>query len=303
MLLQELSPDRGRRRANGVAQAAFMTGALVTVLVSLLIVWTLGSEAWSFVSQVRPESLSEIGWYPRRGLFDLSTLFVGTALIAGVAMVVSVPLGVGVALYLAEFAQAGVRRVLKPAIEMLASVPSVVLGFFAISFITPDLLSRLFVDIRFFNMLAAGIAVGILTTPLIASIAEDSLRAVPDSLRQASAGLGARRVSTSLRVVLPAAASGVIAALVVGLSRAIGETMVVAVAAGAVGGSLFGLDLLSEGSTVTAAMASLGAGTDQVAGNDLAFQSLYFLGALLFITTFVLNLVGSRIVRRFQEKY
>ncbi len=303
MLLADLSPELRRRRVDGAAKAVFGFAALVTVLVSALIVWTLASEAWAFVSQVDPENLTDIGWYPRRGLFDLSTLFAGTALIAGVAMVVAAPLGVGVAVYLSEFARPQMRRVLKPALEMLASVPSVVLGFFAINFITPDVLSRVFSEVRFFNMLAAGIAVGLLTTPLIASIAEDSLRAVPDSLRQASAGLGARKVTTSLRVVLPAATSGVVAGLVVGLSRAVGETMVVAVAAGAVGGSLFRLDLLSEGSTVTAAMAALGAGTDQVAGNDLAFQSLYFLGALLFIATFLLNLLGNRIVRRFQEQY
>jgi phosphate transport system permease protein len=236
-------------------------------------------------------------------LFDLSTLLVNSAQISLIAMFVAVPSGLGAAIYLSEYAHPKVRRVMKPTLELLASVPSVVLGVFAISFITPAVLSQFFDDINFFNKLAAGIGVGLLVIPLIASISEDALRAVPASLREASAGLGARKVSTTLRVVIPAAISGLMAAIIVGFSRAIGETMVVTIASGGGDTSLFDLSLKESGGTITSAMAALGLGTDQVAGNDLAFQSLYFLGALLFLITLVLNIFGNAIVRRMQERY
>jgi phosphate transport system permease protein len=147
------------------------------------------------------------------------------------------------------------------------------------------------------------VAVGVLTVPIIASVAEDALRAVPMSLREASFGLGARRVSTTFRVVFPAAISGIVAALILGCPRAIGETMVVAIAAGATGGGLFSTDPLQPGQTMTAAMAALAYGSDQVAGNDLAFQSLYFVGLLLFVLTLLLNLAGDRLVHRVREVY
>lgn len=192
---------------------------------------------------------------------------------------------------------------MKPTLELLASVPSVVLGVFAISFITPVVLSKFFDDINFFNKLAAGIGVGLLVIPLIASISEDALRAVPRDLREASAGLGARKVTTAIRVVIPAALSGLMAAIIVGFSRAIGETMVVTIASGGGDTSLFQTSIKESGGTVTSAMAALGLGTDQVAGDDLAFQSLYFLGALLFIITLAMNMLGNMIVRRMQERY
>lgn len=280
-----------------------MLCSAVTVVVSALIVWTIASEAWEFASEVARDQLQSIGWFPRRGLFDLSTLVVNSAQISMIAMVVAIPSGLGAAIYLSEYAHPRVRRIMKPTLELLASVPSVVLGVFAISFITPTVLERFFTDINFFNKLASGIGVGLLVIPLIASISEDALRAVPDSLREASAGLGARKVTTSVKVVLPAAMSGLMAAAIVGFSRAIGETMVVTIASGGGDTSLFNTSLLESGGTITSAMASLGLGTDQVAGNDLAFQSLYFLGALLFLMTLVLNIIGNAIVRRLQERY
>ena len=299
----DLRTSPGRRARSAVARWMFLLAAAATVLVSALIIWTVASEAWTFISQVVFDKLTDIGWFPRRGLFDLSTLLVNSAQISVIAMAVAVPSGFGSAIYLSEYAHPRVRRVMKPTLELLASVPSVVLGVFAISFITPSLLSQFWSEINFFNKLAAGIAVGLLVIPLIASIAEDALRAVPASLREASAGLGARRITTSIRVVLPAAMSGLMAAAIVGFSRAIGETMVVTIASGGGDTSLFNLSLFESGGTITSAMASLGLGTDQVAGNDLAFQSLYFLGALLFVITLGLNMIGDQIVRRLREKY
>jgi phosphate transport system permease protein len=158
-------------------------------------------------------------------------------------------------------------------------------------------------DVAFFNMASAGIAVGILTLPLVASVAEDAMRAVPMSLREAAYGLGGKKLSVTLRVVFPAAISGIVAALVIGGSRAIGETMVVAIASGATGGSMFSWDIWQPGQTMTAAMAALGAGTDQVKGADAAFQSLYFVGLLLFGVTLTLNMMGAGFVRRVREKY
>jgi phosphate transport system permease protein len=261
-------------------------------------------DAWDFFSQVPKAELWTIGWFPRRGLFDIRTLVVGTFIVTGVAMLVAVPLGLGAALYLSEFAKERTRKVLKPVLEILAGIPSVVLGYFAIAFINPNLITTLFDDAnKAFNLAAAGVAVGILTIPIIASVAEDALQAVPMALREASFGLGARRVSTTFRVVFPAAISGIVAALILGVSRAIGETMVVAIAAGATGGGLFSTDPLQPGQTMTAAMAALAYGSDQVAGDDLAFQSLYFVGLLLFVMTLLLNLLGDRLVRRFREEY
>ncbi|WP_420437406.1 phosphate ABC transporter permease subunit PstC [Candidatus Poriferisodalis sp.] len=303
LTVADLQTSRSRRARSHTVRWLFMGAAAVTVLVSALIIWTVASEAWTFISQVELDKLTDIGWFPRRGLFDLSTLLVNTVQISVIAMLVAVPSGFGAAIYLSEYAHPRVRKVMKPTLELLASVPSVVLGVFAISFITPSILSNFFDEINYFNKLAAGIAVGLLVIPLIASIAEDALRAVPLALREASAGLGARRVTTSIRVVLPAALSGLMAATIVGFSRAIGETMVVTIASGGGDTSLFNMSIRESGGTLTSAMAALGLGTDQVAGNNLAFQSLYFLGALLFAITLVLNMLGDVIVRRLQNRY
>ena len=218
-------------------------------------------------------------------------------------MIVAGPVGLGVAIYLSEYASPRVRQYLKPLVETLASIPSVVVGLFAISFISPNVLQPIFGDLGIFSLLAAGLGVGVLTVPIVASISEDAMRAVPQELREASYGLGSRKVATALRVVFPAALSGISAAFIVGISRAIGETMVVFIAAGGSGGAIFETDPTQPGQAITAAMASLGAGTDSVAGSGIAFQSLYFLGALLFLITLVMNVVSDRIVRRFRQVY
>ena len=287
------------------ARKLLLGAGLFSVAASGLIVWAIFSEAAEFVfaDEFSWDILTGIGWFPRRGVFDLSTLFVGTLWITGIAMLVAGPVGLGVAIYLSEYASPRVRNYLKPMIETLASIPSVVVGLFAISFISPKILQPLFGDIGIFSLLAAGLGVGVLTVPIVASISEDAMRAVPQELREASYGLGSRRVTTALRVVFPAALSGISAAFIVGVSRAIGETMVVFIAAGGSGGAVFETDPTEPGQAVTAAMASLGAGTDSVAGSGIAFQSLYFLGALLFILTLVLNVISDRVVRRFRQVY
>lgn len=287
----------------------FRIGALTTLVVTLLIIATLVVDAWEFVSKLADSddglgALNQLGWFPRRGMFDIATLVIGTLIVTAIAMLVAVPLGLGAAIYLAEYARPKLRRAVKPIIEVLAGIPSVVLGYFAIAFINPQLIVNLFSGAnKAFTLAAAGIGVGILTIPIIASVAEDALRAVPGSLREASYGLGAERLQTTFRVVFPAAISGVVAALILGISRAIGETMVVAIAAGAVGGGLRSWDPLEPGQTMTAAMAALGFGSDQVAGDNLAFQSLYFVGLLLFFMTLLLNIASDWLVNRVREVY
>jgi phosphate transport system permease protein len=218
-------------------------------------------------------------------------------------MVVAWPLGVGSAIYLSEYAKPRVRRTLKPILEVLAGIPSVVLGYFALVTISPGLVQKVWTDAPQFNLMAAGIAVGILTIPLVASISEDALRSVPNSLREASEGLGARKATTTVKVVIPAAVSGLVAAFIVGVSRAIGETMVVTIAGGASGGSLFNTDPTKPGQTMTAAMASLATGTDSVRGASGAFQSLFFVGLMLFLITLVLNIISERFVARVRQRY
>jgi phosphate transport system permease protein len=292
-----------RRRKERIVRTVFLGAALLTVVISAFIVLTLVVDAVRFLLAIRPDQLVQDGWYPRRGLFDILTVFLGTLIVTLVAMLVAAPVGLGTAIYLAEYASVRTRRVVKPILEILAGIPSVVVGFFALTWISPNLVQRLRDDASDFNLLAAGIGVGVLIVPLIASVAEDAMRAVPRSLREASYGLGARRLTTSVRVVFPAAVSGIVAALILGVARAIGETMVVAIAAGGSGGALRTLDPFDPGQTITAAMAALATGSDQVVGATAAFQSLFFLGLLLFFFTLVLNVAGDAFVRRTRERY
>jgi phosphate transport system permease protein len=243
------------------------------------------------------------GWFPRQNLFDVKTIFAGTVIVSTIAMLVATPLGLGAAMYLSEYAGRRGRRILKPILEILAGIPSVVMAYFVVSFISPDVVQRLFSQATFYNMLGAGIGVGILIGPIVASVAEDAMHAVPLSLREASYGLGARRKGTAVRVVFPAAISGIAAAIILGISRAIGETLIVTIAAGATGGSAFTVDPLAPGQTMTAAMASLATGSDQVKGGSAAYPSLFFVGSLLFFLTLGLNLLSDRFVRRIRRRY
>ncbi len=300
---QDLRTAPHRRRKEALVMRLFQAFAALSVVVSALIILSLVGKAFGFISAVDLGNLWSEGWFPRRNLFDIKTIFAGTMVISLIAMIVATPLGLGAALYLSEYAAPRVRKIVKPVLEVLAGIPSVVLGVFALTWISPQLIQRLLSGAELFNMAAAGIAVGVLVTPLVASVAEDAFRAVPMPLREASYGLGARKRSTSLKIVFPAAISGVVAALIIGISRAIGETMVVAIAAGAKGGSLFTVDPTGPGQTMTGAMASLAIGSDQVRGADLAFPSLFFVGFLLFLITLVLNVASERFVRRVRQRY
>ena len=294
----DLRGDIRRRRRESVIRRVLLLCAVLSIVIVLGIVVSIIGKAIEFLTNIQPSQLLAGGWFPRQGEFGIPTLLAGTLVVTVIAMLVAVPLGLGAAMYLSEYAKPRARRTLKPIVEILAGIPSVVIGYFALNVISPDLVRRLFASATLFNMAAAGIGVGILVTPLIATVAEDAMRAVPASLREASYGLGARSRTTSIRVVFPAAASGIVAALILGVSRAIGETMVVAIAAGATGNSLFSLNPLHYGQTMTTAMSSLAIGSDAVGGSKAAFPSLYFVGLLLFVVTFSLNLGADRFVRR-----
>jgi phosphate transport system permease protein len=299
-----LGGDRKRHRREAFWRGLFFAAAALSIVISAAIVLSLAGGAIDFLRKVDLSTLVGSGWFPRRNMFDVKTIVAGSIVISLIAMIVATPLGLGAALYLSEYASPRARRFLKPILETLASVPSVVMGFFALRFISPDLVQRLFgSDVPRFNMLAAGIAVGFLVTPLVASVAEDAMHAVPNALREASYGLGAKRRTTSLRIVVPAAVSGITAALILGVSRAIGETMIVAIAAGGTGGSLFTVDPLEGGQTMTAAITSLATGSDQVRGSGPAYPSLFFVGMLLFLFTLLLNLLSERFVRRVRRQY
>jgi len=298
----DLRGDSRRRRREALVRRAFLSAAMLSVVINILILVALFDGTREFLTSVDLSALVADGWFPRRGLYDIRTIVGGTLLVSFVAMAVATPLGLGAAMFLSEYASPRARRRLKPILEILAGIPSVVMGFFALTFISPQLMQRLF-GATAFNMGAAGIGVGILITPLVASVAEDAMFAVPRSLREASYGLGAKRRHTTLKVVFPAAVSGIVAALILGLSRAIGETLVVAIAAGGTGGSLFSLDVTGPGQTMTAAMTALATGSDQVKGASEAFPSLFFVGTLLFFMTLGLNVMSERFVRRVRERY
>jgi phosphate transport system permease protein len=292
-----------RRRKELIIHRLFFGAAFLSMIVSVLILLSLLGRAVTFLTNIDLSSLVSPGWFPRQGMYDIRTIFVGTLLVTGVGMLVAAPLGLGAAIYLSEYARPRVRRSLKPILETLASIPSVVIGFFALTFISPQIVRRLDSEAGIFSLAAAGIGVGILVIPLIASVAEDAMHAVPAALREAAYGLGAKRMSVSLRVVVPAAVSGIVAALILGVSRAVGETMVVAIAAGGTGGSLLTWNVLRPGQTMTAAMTSLAIGSDQVRGAGQAFNSLFFVGLILFVLTFGLNLMSERFVRRVRQRY
>ena len=296
------SPSRARRE--NMVRLVVQGAAFSAMIISFLIIYALVAEAWVFITEVDWKvTWGQIGWFPRRGFYDMPTLLIASFWVTFIAMLVATPLGLGAAVYLSEYARPGVRKVVKPMLEVLAGIPSVVLGFFALLWIAPNIVANIGGEASRGSILAAGIGVGILTIPLIASVSEDAMAAVPLSLREASAGMGARKATTTLRVVLPAAVSGLVAALIIAVSRALGETMVVFMAGGAADATVFTSSPYDGSLTMTAAMASLASGTDAVVGEALTFQSLFFVGLVLFLFTLLLNSLANRFVARIREEY
>ena len=308
LTLADLAGSKQRNRIESPVKAGVGSAASLSIVISVAILAVLVIRSAGFLTQVEWSSLvSSLGWFPRSNRYDLVTLLLGSLWVTGIALAVATPVGVGAAVYLSEYASKRVRRWLKPSVEILAGLPSVVVAFFILQVIYPTALEGV-LDSKY-TLFAAGIGVGILTIPIVASVTEDALSAVPNSLREASVGLGARKAVTTVRVVLPAAVSGITAALIVGASRALGETMLVTLVAGGANGSAraFGPGSAGGGVTMTSAMANLAAGSDSVAvssGVTLnSVNSLYVVGLVLFMFTLGLNLIGDRLVRRFRQSY
>ncbi len=305
LTLADLRGSPKQRRRENTVRLLFQLAAVTSMVISILIFFVLVRGAINFLVEIDWDfaKLSDSGWFPRRDRFDLRTIIVGSIVMGSVAMVVAVPFGLGVAVYLSEYARPDVRRIVKPVIEVLAGIPSVIIGYFVLRFIAPDIVSSIFDPTNERNMLAAGLGIGILVIPIMASVSEDALRAVPDSLREASYGIGARKFNTVFRVVLPAAISGLVAAFIIATSRAIGETMVATMAGGFDGSGPFtGYSPLESGLTMTAAMTNAVGGTDQDVGGA-SFEVLYFVGMLLFLITLLLNVVGDTFVNRIRQQY
>ena len=308
LAVADLSGDPRRRAHDRRMQRLLGSSAFITIVISALILFVLARGSIDFLKSigwdlgVLRDSSKAPGWFPRRERFDLITIVMGSVLMGSIAMLVAVPLGLGTAVYLSEFAPTRVRKILKPIVEVLAGIPSVIVGYFALKFIAPNIVDPIFSPDQSRNMVVAGLAIGVLVIPIMASISEDALRAVPSSLREASYGIGARKSTTTIRIVLPAAVSGIVAAFIIATSRAIGETMVAAMAGGRDGSGPRVLDPLEPGLTMTAAMTNAAGGTDQV-NSGAPFQVLFFVGLLLFMMTMGLNVIGDRFVQRVRQQY
>jgi phosphate transport system permease protein len=246
------------------------------------------------------EFFSSTKWQPQLGQFGIWPLLNATLMTSAIAMLVAIPLGLSAAIYLSEYASSRVRALLKPALELLAGVPTVVYGYFALTLMTPLLRSLFGVGtVEIYNTASAGIVVGIMIIPTIASISEDALRAVPGALREASYGLGATRLETVAKVVVPAALSGVVASFILGVSRAVGETMIVSLAAGA--GPNFTFNAFTGAETMTGHIVRISGG--DISYNSIDYNSLFAIGLLLFVMTLVLNAASRVVTSRFREVY
>src|SRR5512147_348106 len=301
--LRRLGLTRRPRRREAVIRALLSFSAAVSILTTAGIIYELGKEALLFFQMpgvTFMQTITSTRWQPHTGEFGVWGLVTATLLTSLIAMLVAGPLGLGVAIYLSEYATPRTRRTLKPILELLAGVPTIVYGYFALSFMTPLLRSIFGQDIvQVYNTGSAGLVMGILILPLIASMTEDALSAVPRSLREAGYGMGGTRLEVALQIVVPAALSGLAAALILGISRAIGETMIVAVAAGA--GPNFTLNPFKAAETITGHIVRISGG--DLSYDSIDYNSIFALGLLLFIITLTLNIISQRVVRRFREVY
>lgn len=280
----------------------FASGA-ISIFTTLGIVYVLGQESLLFFTNPEVsvvEFFTTFRWQPEIGQFGVWPLVNATLMTSFIAMLVSGPLGLSAAIYLSEYASPRVRGTLKPTLEVLAGVPTVVYGYFALTFMTPLLRLIFGVDtVQIYNNASAGIVMGIMIMPLVASMSEDALSAVPRALREAAYGLGATKLETSVQVVLPAALSGIVAAFIIGIARAMGETMIVAIAAGA--GPNLTFNPFQAAETITGHIARISGGDLSYA--SIQYESIFALGLVLFVVTVALNLLSRAIINRFREAY
>jgi phosphate transport system permease protein len=291
-----------RRWGEEAIRALLFLAALISILTTVGIVVALIEESVSFFDEVGTRFFTDSDWSPlfAEPQFGIWQLLNGTFLITGIAILVAIPIGLGSAIYLSEYASPRVRRVVKPVLEVLVGVPTVVFGYFALTFITPTILQDLLgLQVQIFNALAAGMVMGIMIVPTIASISEDAMTAVPQGLREGAYGLGATKRQVATRVVFPAAISGVVASIVLGISRGIGETMIVLIAAGLQPN--FGVNPLDGFATITTFMGATAKG-DNPAGT-IGYESIFACGLTLFFLTLVMNMIAIRFVRKYREVY
>ena len=298
---KRLAKNIKRNFVERVIEIILMFAALAATFITLGIVYILVTEASGFFKDVSiVEFLTSKQWSPlfEDAHYGILPLIAGTLTTSFVALSIAIPIGTIAAIYLSEFASHKTRETVKPILELLVGVPTVVFGYFALLFVTP-LLQKLNPDLPTFNMLGAGIVMGVMIIPYIASVAEDAMRAVPMQMREGSYAMGATRFQTAIRVVTPAATSGIIAAYILGISRAVGETMVVAIAAGQQPTFTFNP---SEGAaTITAYIVQVAMG--DLPHGSLGYQSIFAAGMVLFIITFVFNILGHMARKRFAERY
>jgi phosphate transport system permease protein len=294
---------RSPRLGEGAVQAFLFVSAALSILITLGIVVVLARESLLFFRDPDVslgEFLTGTKWQPHISQFGILPLLTSTLITSTIAMVVALPLGIGVAIYLSEYASRRARAILKPTLEVLAGIPTVVFGYFALTFMTPLLRSILGRDtVEIYNMASGGIVIGILILPLVSSMSEDALSAVPRSLREAGLAMGATKLETAVRIVVPAAFSGIMAAFIVGISRAIGETMVVALAVGA--GPNLTLNPFRGAETMTGHIVRISGG--DLSYDSIDYNSIFAIGLALFVMTLVLNIISQAIVRRYREKY
>ncbi|MFB1080663.1 phosphate ABC transporter permease subunit PstC [Jeotgalibacillus sp. JSM ZJ347] len=276
--------------------------ATVSVLTTIGIIFTLIFETIIFFTEVNIFSfLTGTEWYPFANTtptYGILPLVVGTLKITAIATIVAVPIGIATAIFLSEYASDRVRRFIKPILEVLAGVPTIVYGFFALTFVTP-ILRSIFPEIAIFNAISPGIVVGIMIIPMIASLSEDAMSSVPNAMRDGAYALGATKLEVAIKIVLPAALSGIVASTVLAISRAIGETMIVAVAAGSTPG--FNWDVTGSIQTMTAYIVQVTTG-DAGYGTTI-YYSIYAVGFTLFLFTLAMNMLAQFISKRFREEY
>lgn len=309
--LDEVRIERRPRPFEDFIRLLLQFAGIVSIFTTIGIVIVLGNETLSFIQQRTPEGqpavtldefLATTEWQPSGYKFGILPLLESTLMTSFMAILVALPLGLGAAIYLSEYATPKVRASLKPILELLAGIPTVVYGYFAVTFMTP-VLQGLFGSnvVQFYNTASAGLVMGIMILPTIASMSEDALSAVPRNLREASYGMGATRFETISKVILPAALSGILAALIVGISRAVGETMIVALAAGAGPNWSMPPNFFVAAETITGHIARISGG--DLSYGSIDYNSLFALGLALFVFTMLLNILSRYLTNRFREAY
>ena len=289
------------RVEGAIVKGLFFCCAIVSILTTIGILITLIYQAMSFFSEISLwDFLTGTRWTPilKPRAYGVLPLLSGTVMVTVIAALVALPIGLMTAIFLSEYAPEKIRKIIKPLLEILAGIPTVVYGYFALTFLTPQL-QNIFDDLIIFNALSAGIVMGVMIIPMVSSLSEDAMIAVPRNLKDGAYALGATRYEVSTRIVVPAALSGIVAAFILALSRAVGETMLVTIAAGAT--PRMGFNPMESIQTMTAYIVQLSLGEAPV--GSLEYNTIFAVGLLLFCMTLVMNLLGFWVVRRFREEY